>query len=109
MIKEGYEPLGEYGIKNRRFFQKGGDKRTHHIHIFQENDINVIRHIAFRDYLNYNKKRLKEYENLKIKLAKKFPYNVDLYCNGKDSFIKEIEQEALIWYKTCGITGHNSQ
>lgn len=98
MIKAGYEPLGEYGIKNRRFFLKGGDNRTHHVHIFQKNDHNIIRHLAFRDYLNHNKKRLKEYEELKIKLAIKYPYDINGYCEGKNNLIKEIEKEAVIWY-----------
>jgi len=99
MIKAGYEPLGEYGIKNRRFFQKGNNNRTHHVHIFQKKDYNIVRHLAFRDYLKYNHKRLKKYEDLKIKLAKQFQNDIESYCNGKDNFIKETEKEALLWYK----------
>lgn len=33
-IKIGYEYLGEFGIKGRRYLRKGGDERTHQIHIF---------------------------------------------------------------------------
>ena len=29
-----YEYLGEFGIKGRRYLRKGGDERTHQIHIF---------------------------------------------------------------------------
>ena len=48
----GYEPRGEYGIPGRRFFRKGLEHRTHHIHIFQESDQpNILRHVAVRDYL----------------------------------------------------------
>lgn len=35
MIAIGYEPKGENGLPGRRYFQKGGDKRTHHIHIYE--------------------------------------------------------------------------
>lgn len=35
MKKVGYEPKGENGIPGRRYFQKGGDNRTHHVHIYQ--------------------------------------------------------------------------
>lgn len=31
----GYEPKGENGIPERRYFQKGGDKRSHHVHFYQ--------------------------------------------------------------------------
>ena len=31
----GYECMGEFGIPGRRYFRKGGEKRTHQIHIFE--------------------------------------------------------------------------
>ncbi len=36
----GYEYLGEFGIAGRRYFRKGGNERTHQIHIFQADDWN---------------------------------------------------------------------
>ena len=33
LIKIGYEYLGEFGIAGRRYLRKGGDERTHQIHI----------------------------------------------------------------------------
>lgn len=43
----GYEYLGEFGIPGRRYLRKGGDERTHQIHIFQADDWNNIsRHLA---------------------------------------------------------------
>ena len=30
----GYEYLGEFGIPERRYLRKGGDERTHQMHIF---------------------------------------------------------------------------
>ena len=38
----GYEYLGEFGITGRRYLRKGGDERTHQIHIFQADDWNNI-------------------------------------------------------------------
>lgn len=35
MIRIGYEPLGEFGIKDRRYFRKGGEYRTHQVHDFE--------------------------------------------------------------------------
>ena len=49
-IKIGYEYLGEFGIKNRRYLRKGGGNRTHQIHIFSYLDeYNLTRHLAFKD------------------------------------------------------------
>lgn len=31
----GYESLGEFGIAGRRYLRKGGDERTHQIHVFR--------------------------------------------------------------------------
>src|SRR5690606_10959058 len=36
MISKGYNPKGENGIAGRRYFTKGHENRTHHVHIFQE-------------------------------------------------------------------------
>ena len=47
----GYEPKGENGIPGRRYFQKGGDSRSHHVHIYQLGSYEIKRHLAFRDYL----------------------------------------------------------
>ncbi|GAA3347787.1 hypothetical protein GCM10017717_22800 [Deinococcus persicinus] len=34
MQKIGYVAKGENGITQRRYFQKGGDNRTHHVHFY---------------------------------------------------------------------------
>ena len=53
----GYEYCGEFGIAGRRYLRKGGDERTHQIHIFQADDWgNIGRHLAFRDYMRTHEK-----------------------------------------------------
>ena len=97
--KIGYEYLGEFGIEGRRYLRKGGDERTHQIHIFQMNDRNNIeRHLAFRNYMRTHEKERMEYAKLKIELAQKFPYDIDGYCDGKESFVREIEKAALVQF-----------
>lgn len=96
----GYECKGEYGIPGRRFFMKGGDARTHHIHIFEENGkADIERHLAVRDYLRSHTDTAKEYAELKTKLADKFACDNDGYCDGKDAFMKSLEEKALAWKK----------
>lgn len=34
--KEGYEYLGEFGIRGRRYLRKGQDERTHQVHILKK-------------------------------------------------------------------------
>lgn len=98
-VKLGYEYLGEFGIKGRRYLRKGGQERTHQIHIFQmEDDTNILRHLAFRDYLRSHRDVAMEYVALKKDLAARFPYDIDGYCDGKDAFVKKIENLALAEY-----------
>ncbi|MBS5117773.1 MAG: GrpB family protein [Clostridium sp.] len=95
----GYEYLGEFGITGRRYLRKGGDERTHQIHIFQADDWNNIgRHLAFRDYMRTHEKERNEYAKIKKNLAQKFPYDIDGYCDGKENFVREMESRALAQY-----------
>lgn len=92
----GYEYLGEFGIAGRRYLRKGGEERTHQIHIFQADDWhNIGRHLAFRDYMCTHEKEREEYAKLKIELAQRFPYDIDGYCDGKEHFVREMELAAL--------------
>lgn len=96
--KVGYEYLGEFGMEGRRYMRKGGDNRSHQIHIFQESDTsNINRHLAVRDFLRKDENFRLEYGNLKERLAKKYPYDIEKYCDGKDSFVKNLEKIALNW------------
>lgn len=95
----GYEVMGEYGIKDRRFFQKGKETRTHHVHAFQYNNINEIeRHLLYRDYLRSHPVECERYALLKSSLAEKYPDDIAKYFKGKESLVKEIEQSALQWH-----------
>ena len=94
----GYECRGEFGIPGRRFYAKGGDNRTHHIHIFElGNEKDTLRHIAVRDYLSSHPDTAAEYAALKKKLAEEFPYDNDGYCDGKEEYMKSLEEKSLRW------------
>ncbi|MEK5174273.1 GrpB family protein [Heyndrickxia sp. FSL W8-0496] len=94
----GYVPKGENGIPERRYFQKGGDQRTHHVHIYEKDNKQIIRHLAFRDYLREHPDAVKMYGDLKMELAKRFPFNIDSYIDGKESLVLELEKKALKWW-----------
>ena len=98
MRELGYEPMGEFGMIGRRYFRKGREKRTHHVHIFQDGSPDVKRHLAFRDYLREHSDVSDRYGALKEKLAKQFPYDMSSYISGKDALVKEIEFQAIEWF-----------
>ncbi|SDL84320.1 GrpB family protein [Sediminibacillus halophilus] len=95
----GYEGKGEFGIPGRRYFRKGGENRSHHVHIFQQRDKGVNRHLAFRDFLREHPNIARKYGAKKQELAAQFPSDIEAYRNGKDQLVQEIEQKALAWYQ----------
>ena len=96
MKELGYEAMGEYGILKRRFFRKGENNRTHHIHIFQVGNEEIKRHINFKEYLIAHPDKAREYSKLKEKLANKYSYDVENYSNSKSDFIKKIDRKAKL-------------
>jgi GrpB-like predicted nucleotidyltransferase (UPF0157 family) len=95
----GYECMGEFGIENRRFFLKDNPVgiRTHHVHVFEVDSVQTVRHLSFRDYLNAHLEKAQAYSTLKQGLAEKYPYNIKEYIEGKDTFIQEIDRQAAEW------------
>jgi GrpB-like predicted nucleotidyltransferase (UPF0157 family) len=95
----GYEVMGEYGIPGRRYFRKDTREgiRTHHIHAFEAGSAEAVRHLAFRDYMIAHPAEAQRYSELKRKLAKEHPENIDGYMDGKDGFIKEVDRRAARW------------
>jgi len=93
----GYECKGEFGIAGRRYFQKGGNKRSHHIHSFCKGSADAIRHLVFKDYLVAHPKIAEEYASLKFTTAKNCNNDIGAYCVGKDEFVKMHEKYAVEW------------
>lgn len=100
MEQLGYEAIGENGISKRRFFRKGGDNRSHHVHIFEQGNEEISRHLTFRDYMINHPEEAMKYSQLKQSLAEKFPNNIEKYIEGKNDYIKEIDNKAEKWRRT---------
>nr|WP_309244873.1 GrpB family protein [Bacillus sp. WMMC1349] len=62
-----------------------------------DHDGEIERHIAVRDYLRVHPEQAEKYGCLKARLAKQFPYDIEAYMDGKDKFVKQLEQDALLW------------
>jgi len=97
MVKLGYEPRGENGIIGRRYFPKGKDNRTHHLHVFQTGSEHINSHLDFKDYLLEHPNEAKKYGELKIRLAKQFPTDHYKYQDGKQQFVTELADKAKQW------------
>ncbi|HEY0022271.1 MAG TPA: GrpB family protein [Longimicrobium sp.] len=95
----GYEVMGEFGMPGRRYFRKDDQHgtRTHQVHAFQAGSAEVVRHLAFRDYMIAHPADAQRYSDLKRKLAEEYPWDMDGYVDGKDGFIKEIDRRAAEW------------
>ncbi len=98
----GYQVMGEFGIPDRRYFRKNSQEgdRTHHIHAFKVGSAQVERHLAFRDYMIAHPEEAQIYSELKCRLAREYPTDIDGYMDGKDSFIRAIDKKAAQW-RTC--------
>jgi GrpB-like predicted nucleotidyltransferase (UPF0157 family) len=95
----GYQCMGKFGIKDRRFFLKDNSVgiRTDHVHIFETGSAQIARHLTFRDYLNAHREEAQAYSELKQSLAEQYPLDIEKYMDGKDGFIQEIDRKAAEW------------
>lgn len=93
MEKLGYEAKGEYGIPFRRYFQKTRNNRTHNVHIFEQGNPEIDRHLKFRDWMRTHDNDRELYGKLKQELALKYPHDINNYCLGKDAFIADIDRK----------------
>lgn len=94
---KGYDVAGEWGIKGRRLLRKGGEKRTHHIHIYQYDNKEIERHLVVRDYLRENKEEVKKYNALKESIVRVYEDTKE-YRDAKNTYVKKLEKKAIDHY-----------
>lgn len=90
----GYVAKGEHGIPFRRFFHRRAELPKANVHVFEEGNPEIARHIHFRNYLKNNGDSLRQYAKLKQTLAQKHANDIDAYTIGKDAFVKSIDQKS---------------
>ncbi|ACL69025.1 uncharacterized conserved protein [Halothermothrix orenii H 168] len=95
--KAGYEYEGNLGIEGREAFRriKKDGLMKHHLYVCPKDGKGYLEHIALRDYLRENKDARREYEELKLKLARKYRNDVDTYCIKKTDFINSILSKTI--------------
>lgn len=87
---------GEKGLSfNKGYTENGFAERVFHLHLKFMGDNNEL---YFRDYLIDNPEAAKEYEELKLKLWKKYEHNRDAYTNAKCELVKKYTEKARMLY-----------
>jgi GrpB-like predicted nucleotidyltransferase (UPF0157 family) len=71
-----------------------GERRTHHIHIFEPTSEFWQRAIAFRDYLRRHADEAERYQQLKHDLAVQYRSDREAYSSAKDKYVKAVVQKA---------------
>lgn len=85
------ENIEAYSSFGKGYNLDGVKEQIFHIHMCPKENV-MWEQIDFRDYLNANPDRAKEYENLKIKLATKYRNDRGAYVFGKTNFVNETLQ-----------------
>lgn len=95
--REKLEALG-YECKEEHLYVKSEGNTAYCIFILADrNKSESGRHLAIREYLRAHEDTAKEYAELKTKLAAEFPYDQNGYCDGKNEFLKALEEKAVAW------------
>lgn len=99
-IELGYIVKGENGISRRRYFIHGTkEKCSYHLHVFEKGNPEIVRHLAFRDYMMAHCEEAEAYATLKKELAEKYKYDGALYTEGKNEFVRNVDEKAKEWRK----------
>lgn len=59
----------------------------------------IVRHLAFRDYMMAHCEEAEAYATLKKELAEKYTYDGTLYTEGKNEFVRNVDEKAKEWRK----------
>jgi len=91
-----YNP--KVGNKTWMYFNKSNDENlsTFHLHVLLKNSQAFKNHLYFRDFLINHEDYAKDYELLKIALAKAYPTDREMYTKKKEHMIKIIIRKAQV-------------
>jgi GrpB-like predicted nucleotidyltransferase (UPF0157 family) len=86
-----YRQRYELQIPGRRYFVRAASTLPRvHLHAVETGATLWRRHLAFRDALRSESGLAREYEALKIRLARQYPDDKERYASGKAPFIARI-------------------
>jgi GrpB-like predicted nucleotidyltransferase (UPF0157 family) len=94
----GYSWWGEYGLPGRRYGTLDDPQSAHRkvqLHCYKHGSSEIMRHLAFRDYLRSRPDLAHEYDALKGRCRDLHPLDSHAYTDCKDDWIRRIEAQAL--------------
>lgn len=89
----GYVHSGTLGIEGREAFESPAGP-AHHLYVCVQGNTALANHLAIRDCLRRNPGKALEYGQLKKRLAKQFPIDVESYVAGKTDFLLDVLRSA---------------
>lgn len=90
-----YIPEYEDTLPERRYFDKNRTSEDgFHLHVVEIDSYFWRRHIAFRDYLRSHPEAVREYDELKTRLARECGPDREKYTDSKTEFVQRIERLA---------------
>ncbi|MHB1304367.1 MAG: GrpB family protein [Acidiphilium sp.] len=99
----GYAWWGEFGLPGRRYCTMDdprSGRRLVQLHCYAENSPEIVRHLAFRDYLRANADIAEAYEREKLRCRCLHAANSHAYADCKHDWISKVEAEALVHYRS---------
>ncbi len=98
----GYVHEGNLGIEDRDAFKPNSPKLlknlpNHHLYVCPDDSQQLHAHLLFRDFLRFHPFWVEKYGNLKTRLAKLFPHDIDQYMTNKHQLVQQILEEAHHW------------
>jgi GrpB-like predicted nucleotidyltransferase (UPF0157 family) len=90
----GYGHQGNLGIEGREAFSSPAALPPHNLYLCPRQSPGLANHLAVRDYLRAHPELAREYGELKKRLARQFPHDIDGYVDGKTDFLLRIVRAA---------------
>jgi len=79
---------GDREVPGRYAFKSAGNLPRHHLYVCAKDNLELKRHVAFRDFLRENPKEAVAYGKLKCELASRFGHDRDGYSRAKTEFVE---------------------
>lgn len=90
----GYVHRGDLGVEDREAFGSPPDLASHNLYVCVEGGLGLENQLAVRDHLRANPEAARAYGALKKNLARRFPYDIEGYVDGKTDFVLDVLRAA---------------